>query len=230
MGLTVRVGRIGKDIIHEHFAGWLVDVQDDKGVTEVIPVAPANSDIAKQLVHFADEVAKLKREWDTGRSHVRRSRSGWRSQLRFPPTIERTLEASLGRFEYKHGPLQATLQDALDACLRKPCATALNQNVDLAILARGRVLGIFEVKTDLGSQIYTGVGQLFVYRHFFGSRRTPLFLVIPSDARDMLQIRAVGPALQQFGITLLLGRDGQFRSWDGRPLRASLLKAGLPVR
>jgi hypothetical protein len=59
------------------------------------------------------------------------------------------------------------------------------------------------VKTDLGSQLYAGVGQLFLYRHFFGSRKTPLFLVIPNDIRDAADVRAVGAALQKFGVVLL---------------------------
>ena len=194
-GFTVTGGRISKEKIHQHFKKWLVKSHDSELETSMIPVGPVNSDIADQFSMFTDEVLRLKET--LSQKSGGQTTQKWRDTLRFPKRIERIITASSTSREYRHGPIQAVLKRKLLEVLNlKRCRVVLNNQVDLGILQGDKLVSVFEVKTDLGDQLYTGIGQLIVYRHYFGNSETRLFLVVPEDVRKSGSSRVtVGPVL-----------------------------------
>ena len=129
----------------------------------MIPVGPVNSDIIDQLSMFTDEVLDLKESWPK-QSRAANAAHNWRDNLRFPKKIERIVTASSTSREYRHGPIQAALKRKLVKGLDPSrCRVVLNNQVDLGILRGNKLVSVFEVKTDLGDQLYTGVGQLIAY-------------------------------------------------------------------
>jgi hypothetical protein len=124
-------------------------------------------------------------------------------------------------FEYRHGPMQSDLRQSLSRLLDPCCRIVLNTNVDLAIRHDKKLLAIFEVKTGVGPQIFSGIGQLLCYREQFGNTRTPLSLVIPPDATGGTST-VLGRLLRCLRIELGLSSNGDSVLWDGRSLQGLL--------
>jgi len=226
-GFTVAKSKISKDRVHGHFKKWLVKIQDSKLETWMIPVGPVNSDIVDQLCMFTDEVLGLKESWSKKSRHANTAQK-WRDTLRFPKKIERIVTASSTSREYRHGPIQAALKRKLLEVLDPSrCRVVLNNHVDLGILQGNKLVSIFEIKTDLGDQLYAGIGQLIVYRHYFGDTKTRLFLVVPADVRKSGNLSEVGTLLGKMGINCLV-RDGNTISQsNGKALVNALSKQWL---
>ncbi|MBI5515254.1 MAG: hypothetical protein HY909_15865 [Deltaproteobacteria bacterium] len=220
---TASGARIPKEAIHRYFQKWLVEVDDDGRRTDVIPIARLDEDeFAIGLRRFAEAVGRLKEVWgnhdgnDTG---VDRD-LGWRDDINFPDEIERATSDRKASYDYRHGPIQQTLQEYLRGVLAKGFRVALNARLDLAILRKGSIAAIFEVKTALGNQLYAGIGQLLVYRQVFSPGETPpLFLVVPADVGDDAVVEATTTLLESIGITLVLQNGEEFVLGDGRDLR-----------
>lgn len=226
-GFTIAKSRISKDRVHEHFRKWLVKIQDSELETWMIPVGPVNSDIVDQLSMFTDEVLGLKESW-TPKSRQANIAQKWRDKLRFPKKIERIVTASSTSREYRHGPIQAALKRKLLEVLDlSRCRVVLNNQVDLGILQGGKLVSVFEVKTDLGDQLYTGIGQLIAYRHYFGSAETRLFLVVPVDVRKNGDLSEVGALLGKMGINCLVRDGNAIYQFNGRSLVNALSKQWL---
>lgn len=226
-GFTIGKSRISKDGIHEHFKKWLVKVQDSELETWMIPVGPVNSDIVDQLSMFTDEVLDLKESWSKNRRQANAAQK-WRDGLRFPKTIQRIVTASSTSREYRHGPIQAALKRKLLQVLdQKRCRVVLNNQVDLGILQGNKLVSIFEIKTDLGDQLYAGIGQLIAYRHYFGSTETRLYLVVPVDARKRGDLSEVGVLLGTMGINLLVRDGNEIYQFNRRSLVNALSKQWL---
>lgn len=224
--------RIPREAIHRHFQKWLVEADDGERRTDVIPIARLDEgEFAIGLRRFAEAVGRLKEAWgnhDGNDNRVDRD-LGWRDDINFPDEIERATADQKVSFEYRHGPIQQTLQNYLRDALAKGFRVALNTRLDLAILKKDAVVAIFEVKTGLGSQLYAGIGQLFVYRQVFAPGKSPpLFLVVPGDVGADTVIHATAAILEPIGITLVLQRDDEFVLRDGRDLRDVLDPAWLP--
>lgn len=221
--LTVTPWVISKKEIHRHFAKLLQPATDGDQETDIIPVGPVGPRLAHHMAVFADAVAVLKKTWAAhgGNAAKARRQAGWREDLNFPDKIERALVAGVKTFEYRHGPMQSDLRQSLSRRLRPCCRIVLNANVDLAIRHGKKVLALFEVKTGVGPQIFSGIGQLLCYRAQFGDTRTPLFLVIPRDAASDTASE-LGRLLRRLGIELMLASDGESALWDGRHLESLL--------
>lgn len=222
--LTVTPWKVPKRAVHQYFTKWLQLVNDGERETYVIPVGPVGPGLVAHLGAFADAVAALKSAWAANRGNATRvSRDlGWREELNFPNEIERVLSASSKTFTYRHGPIQASLQKALTRCLPSCCRAVLNDHIDLAILHNKTLLAIFEVKTGLDSELFSGVGQLFCYRQQFGQAATRLFLVAPADAAARAGKRRIGQLLGGLGIELILTDNKTMISWDGARLEQLL--------
>jgi hypothetical protein len=223
-GFTVTPGKVPKEDVHRYFAKWLEVAEDGGQEMPLIPVGPVDTGIADQLSAFADAVRTLKETWSrsSGNAQVLRQSQGWREDLRFPKNIEKVMAARRISREYRHGPIQAALRKALLGLLASQYHVVLNQQVDLGILRDSRLHAVFEVKTDLGDQLYAGIGQLLVYRHYFGDPKAKLFLVVPADSREGDELSEVGALLGEIEIALLV-RDAQgFRLSDGTPLAKAL--------
>ncbi len=219
-GFTVTPRRIPKKTVHEYFAKWLQVSEDGGRETPLIPVGPVEPGISEQLSAFADAVRLLKEAWssNSGNPDLFAQSRGWKEELRFPKQIERVMAARTSSREYRHGPVQAALQTALLRLLASGYRVVLNQQVDLGILRESRLLAIFEVKTDLGHQLYAGIGQLLVYRHYFSDANAKLFLVIPADDREDDELSEIGALLGEIGISLLIGDAQGFHLPDGTAL------------
>ncbi|MBM3320645.1 MAG: hypothetical protein FJY73_08225 [Candidatus Eisenbacteria bacterium] len=230
--LTATPKVIPKDVIHRHFAKWLETVEDDDRETKIIPVGLVGRHLLADIADFADQVSTLKQSWlrSRGSASVVRSIHGWREDLRFPKAIQRVVQASESESEYRHGPMQKLLKQEVEELLPNGLNTAFNVNADLAVLRGRRVLGIFEIKTNLGPQLYSGIGQLLWYRLMFGSGSTSVFLVIPGDCRPQAEIAEVGPNLTRIGVTLLLCGAARVKRWDNKELGQTLTIAGIPCR
>lgn len=226
-GFTVARGRISKETVHQYFKKWLVQSQDSELETWMIPIGPVNSDIIDQLSMFTDEVLGLKESWSK-RSRRANTAHRWRDKLRFPKKIERIVTASSTSREYRHGPIQAALKRKLLKVLDPSrCRVVLNNQVDLGILQGDKLISIFEVKTDLGDQLYTGIGQLIIYRHYFGSVETRLFLVVPADVGKNGDLSEVGALLSKMGINCLVRDGNEIYQFNGRALVNALSKQWL---
>ncbi len=160
-GLTVAPRRVPKEIVHQYFAKWLEVSEDGGKETLLIPVGPVDAGIADQLSSFADAVRALKESWSSssGNPHLLTQSQGWRQEIRFPKKIERVMAARRSSREYRHGPIQAALRKVLLGLLASKYHVVLNQRVDLGVLRDSRLFAVFEVKTDLGDQLYAGIGQ-----------------------------------------------------------------------
>lgn len=226
-GFTIAKSRISKDRVHEYFQKWLVKIQDSEVESWMIPVGPVNSDIVDQLSMFTDEVLSLKERW-SGQGRGANVVDSWRDKLHFPKKIERIVTASRTSREYRHGPIQTALKRKLLEVLdRSRCRVVLNNQVDLGILQGEKLVSIFEIKTDLGDQLYTGIGQLIVYRHYFGSTKTRLFLVVPVDVRKSGDFSEVGTLLGKMGINCLVRDGNKIYQVNGRSLVNALPKQWL---
>jgi hypothetical protein len=223
---------IPKETIHQYFSKWLQVVNDDDKETPVILVGYVGRGLVGQMAAFADQVAALKKRWGSAEGkHADLSKAqGWRDELRFPDTIERAIAPGKTAFEYRHGPIQARLQESLETLLFPSYRAVLNKHIDLALLKNDNVAAIFEVKTDLGPQLFSGIGQLYWYRQQFGSAATPLFLVVPNDVRRKGELVTVGRQLTALGIDLVLAGDDAFRSWNDHPLPNLLREKGIRLR
>lgn len=219
-GFTVIRGKISKDIIHKHFKKWLVPAKDSDQVTELIPVGPVTADITDQLSKFADEVSSLKGIWSGSRksNHIVRRSQVWRENIRFPKKVERAITPLKISREYRHGPIQTALQKELREILASNCQVVLNNQIDLGIVRANRLLAIFEVKTDLGDQLYHGIGQLLTYRCYFGSAKTKLSLVVSANDRQPSELTVVGNLLGTMGINLFTQDDHGIRFYSGAAL------------
>ena len=226
-GFTVAKSKISKDRVHEHFRKWLVKIQDSEVESLMIPVGPVNSDIVDQLSMFTDEVLGLKESW-SGQNRRANAAHSWRDKIHFPKKIERIVTASSTSREYRHGPIQAALQRKLLEVLdRSRCRVVLNNQVDLGILQGNKLVSIFEIKTDLGDQLYAGIGQLIVYRHYFGNTKTRLFLVVPADVRKSGDLSEVGTLLGKMGINCLVRDGNTISQFNGKSLVNALSKQWL---
>ncbi len=226
-GFTIAKSRIPKDRVHEHFEKWRVKIQDSEVESWVIPVGPVNSDIVDQLSTFTDEVLGLKESW-TGQSRGANATHRWRDKLRFPKKIERIVTASSISQEYRHGPIQAALKRKLLEVLdRSRCRVVLDNKIDLGILQGNKLVSIFEIKTDLGDQLYAGIGQLIVYRHYFGNTETRLFLVVPADVRKTGDLSEVETLLGKVGINCLIRDGNNIYQVNGKSLVNALSKQWL---
>lgn len=217
---TVTPWKVPREAVLRHFAKWLQVVTDADRQTPVIPVGPVGPQLVAHMASFADAVAALKNTWATNRGNAAKvSRHlGWHEELNFPKKIQRALSASVKTFDYRHGPMQSGLRKALMPLLPPCCRVVLNSHIDLGILHDKQLLAIFEVKTGLGPQVFSGVGQLFCYRQQFAQAKTPLFLVVPGDADAAAEISQVGNLLRGLGVELVLTDEKAFASWDGRRL------------
>jgi hypothetical protein len=170
--LTVTPWKIPKRIVHRYLVKWLATATDGDRQTPPIPAAPTGPDFIAQVARFADAVQDLKERWaDAGGAEDRvKLRAAWRESRTFATTIAKAVLASTVEFEYRHGPLQESLQEALRERLQRPFSIALNQHVDLAILRGDAVRAIIEVKIDLGPadapnrmrHLRFGVGEPYV--------------------------------------------------------------------
>lgn len=223
---------VPKGTIHQYFFKWLQVVTDDDKETPVIPVGYVGRGLVTQMAAFADQVAALKKRWGgaEGKYADLSKAQGWRDELRFPDSIERAIAPGKIAFEYRHGPIQARLQEFLETLLFPSYRAVLNNHIDLALLKNDNVVAIFEVKTDLGPQLFSGIGQLYWYRQQFGSAATPLFLVVPNDVRREDELVDVGRQLTALGIDLVLAGDDELRSWNDRPLPNLLREKGIRLR
>ena len=223
-GFTVTPRRIPKKTVHEYFAKWFQVSEDGGRETPLIPVGPVEPSISEQLSAFADAVRSLKERWSnsSGNSDLFAQSQGWREDLRFPEQIERVMTASTSSREYRHGPVQAALRTALRGLLAPEYRVVLNQRVDLGILRDNQLPAIFEVKTDLGHQLYAGIGQLLVYRYYFSDANAKLFLVVPADDREDDELSEIGALLNEIGISLLIEDAQGFHLPNGTALAKAL--------
>lgn len=223
-GFTVTPGKVPKKIVHQYFAKWLEVSEDGGKETPLIPVGPVDTGIVDQLSAFADAVRVLKETWSnrSGDHYLFTQSQGWREDLRFPKKIERVMAARRSSREYRHGPIQTALQKALLELLASKYRVVLNQQIDLGVLESNQLLAVFEVKTGLGDQLYTGIGQLLVYRHYFADASAKLFLVVPADSWEDDGLSAVSVLLAEIGIALLVRDAKGFHLSDGTPLAKAL--------
>lgn len=223
-GFTATPKRLTKEDVHQYFAKWLEVSEDGGRETPLILVGPVDAGISDQLSAFADEVHRLKERWSnsSGNSDLFAQSQGWREDLRFPEQVERVMTASTSSREYRHGPVQAALRTALRGLLAPEYRVVLNQRVDLGILQDSRLLAIFEVKTDLAHQLYAGIGQVFVYRHYFSNVKAKLFLVVPANGPEDDELSEIGALLDEIGISLLIGDAQGFHLPDGTALAKAL--------
>lgn len=223
---TTTPSRIPKRTIHSYFRKWLVPASDGNQVNDIIPIAPlAPLELPFGLVRFAEAVRDLKDSWATaeGKEEKMPHLSQWREDISFKDIISKVFTDSQSSYEYRHGPIQQALQGYLRNHLSADCRIALNDRIDLGILRHDRLVSIFEVKTSLGNQLYSAIGQLLVYRHqFTQDMKTPLFLVMPSLAATQEEFNETNNILHAIGVTLVVQRDDSFLLTDGRELREVL--------
>lgn len=225
--LTVNPSKIPKNVIHRHFQKWLVSLDDNGKKKKIIPVAPLESDeLPFSLAHFGESVRQLKESWAAcaGNEEVLRRQSDWFEDINFSDSISKFFEGGQVSHKYLHGPIQRALQQYLRGRLNKEYRAVLNKRIDLGIARGDRLVAIFEVKTGSGSQIYSGIGQLLIYRQFHAQdKHVPLFLVVPAAAfeapKQQLEISGM---LQAIGMTLVLQQGAQFHLADGRELHEAL--------
>ena len=198
----------------------------------MIAVGYVGRDLVSHMATFADHIAALKKRQGSAQGNYAdlSKAQDWRDELRFPAIIERAVAPGKIAFEYQHGPIQAQPQELLETLLSPRYRAVWNTHVDLALLKNDHVTAIFEVKTDLGPQLFSGIGQLYWYRQLFGSAATPLFLVVPNDVRGREQLVDVGRQLKALGIDLVLAGKEDLRSWNDHPLPNLLREKGIRLR
>ncbi|MCB1642485.1 MAG: hypothetical protein KDI37_12195 [Xanthomonadales bacterium] len=120
-----------------------------------------------------EELEGKDRIWYTGRE--------FQGRKSYQPTEDRR------EYDYEHGSICNRLQDALQACSPPYLRFGRNKNVDAALVDRKQKAAfLFEVKTAAlpSSQIYSAVGQLFYYRHLYGTSSSRLYVVLPGTCRS----------------------------------------------
>lgn len=231
--MTVHPGGIPKEIIHHHFQKWLVTAHDGKKnntiiENDIIPIACLEpGELCYSMHRFVESVGELKKWWARGNGDEKQvpinENDDWLDTINFPKSIGKILRESDISYEYRHGPIQAGLQQYLKTCLANGHRAVLNNRIDLGIAKGKELLAIFEVKTALGSQLYSGIGQLLIYRQLFTGKKVPLFLVLPSSVFESREERGeTKHMLEQIGVTLVLQESTRFRLADDRELAEAL--------
>lgn len=221
-------GKIPRAITFQHFQQWLVDVRDGDRQARVIPVAAVESDrLADDLAEFIQSVLHLKEGYKSGESTPSREAPGWHSGEEFEGT-KTTSHGEPSTYEYTHGPLCNGLFRSLVGIVksRSDLLVRKNRNVDVAIVSQTgeRAAMIFEVKTsaDLGSQVYSAIGQLLVYRKLHGCDACTMVLVLPQQCRK--EAEKLSRFVDPLGIHLLLGDGLIFATVAGLPLNKLVRK------
>jgi hypothetical protein len=223
VALTATPFRLGKAKIHQYFQKWLVTADDGvAGSSSVIPVAIVEpTEFAGGVLRFASTVFDLKQNlaMTAGDVGAIKSIQGWREDIRFPEKISKITAENSSSYEYRHGPVQQLLQQYLRERLTGDCKVVLNSRIDLGILRNESLSAIFEVKTGLGSQLYSGIGQLLVYRRLLArDQEIPLFLVIPSSAATDDELFEARALIQALGLTLVIQEGATFQVEDKKDL------------
>jgi len=223
VSLTTTPTRIPKETIHTYFQKWLVPADDGSQMSNIIPVAPLDSaeELSFGLVRFASAIRELKSTWAIAAGDEQKvfHLCGWRSEITFPERISRVFTEVQASYEYRHGPVQQALQHYLRERLVTKCQAVLNDRIDLGIVRDDRLVAIFEVKTGLGSQLYSGIGQLLVYRQQLAQDKTvPLFLVLPAGAATFEELGEADQILRGIGVTLVFQKGKNFVLSDEREL------------
>lgn len=222
-----RGGRIPKEVIHRHFRNWLQPSEDRGTTTKIIPITSLSSpDLLADLARFAAEVATLKEVWSATGGSAKKvlQRTKWWDKIRFPPSVSRAVDEHLVSYDYCHGPIQQALKEFLEGCLNPSHRVVLNSHIDLGIHSLKHLEAIFEVKTGLGSQLYSGIGQLFFYRAKFSpGRNIPLYLVLPVTAGTQKEFTFVGDMLKPLKVKLIIQQEnGNFTMYGKKALRDEL--------
>lgn len=230
---TAYRGRIRREIVFRHFNKWLVEVQDGDRRSHVIPVGALDSlTLANDLADFVHAVMIFKEFYKEGVDTESLPEIKWSSGEEFEGTKKTKGRTESTDYEYLHGPLCNQLKSALsdivagntEYCVRK------NQHIDAAIvrLNNGKAEYIFEVKTseNMGGQIYSAIGQLFFYRHMYGTNTSSLALVLPAVCRKTAG--EVERFVNALGIMLVYGESGVFELSDGKSL-ASVVKRAIAL-
>ncbi|MBN3854043.1 hypothetical protein G3N59_11695 [Paraburkholderia sp. Ac-20340] len=151
---------------------------------------------------------------------VPRTRDIFRPIAEFEGVKLQTVEASTRMVHVEHGVLTNLLDATIRKYLPEHCVTEQNGNVDIAIRRDGKVLAIFECKSNPGNisdALYKGIGQLFVYRCLLKVPQAKLALVLPnkltSDRKTHTEI------MDELGIEVFYGdSEGNFESPRGYSL------------
>jgi hypothetical protein len=231
--MTVHPGGVPKKVIHHHFQKWLVTAHDGRKKNtiienDIIPIAHLEpGELCYSLYRFAESVRELKDWWTRGNRDEKQvpisGNDNWLGTINFPESIGKILRETDISYEYRHGPIQSGLQHYLNTCLADGHRAVLNNRIDLGIAKGKELLAIFEVKTALGSQLYSGIGQLLIYRQLFTGKEAPLFLALPGSVfASREERRETKHMLEQIGVTLVLQEGMRFRLADGRELAEAL--------
>jgi hypothetical protein len=222
-GFTSFRGKIKREVAFKHFDKWLVDVSDNGKDARVIPVASLSSPtMVEDLAEFVQAVISLKEDFKRS-SGDSISISAWSDWDEFEGKKAGAGGSAIDSYEYIHGPLCNRLNTWLKKWLKKrnndvTIEVRRNKNIDEALVKSEKAVAIFEVKTvaSLSAQIYTAIGQLFYYKHRYGSDNCALFLVLPATA--VAKGFKIGSFLADIGINTIVGRGSEFKTIDGKPL------------
>lgn len=218
-GFTSFRGKIKREVAFKHFEKWLVDVSDDGKYARVIPVASLSSPtMVEDIAQFVQAVISLKEDLKrSGGDAI--SISAWADWDEFEGEKTGSGGGTIDSYEYIHGPLC----NRLSAWLKKwnndkTLKIRRNKNIDAAIVKSEKAVAIFEVKTiaSLSEQLYTAVGQLFYYKHKYGTDNCALYLVLPATAIE--QGFKIGGFLADIGICTIVERGSDFETIGGKPL------------
>lgn len=202
---------IGKSLFFTNYNGTPVEVDDSGLLKEVFLISSLNPNILpRKISEFIHSVSGIK-------SKIKNSRS-----IYFTSTIKdyfpeyfgkkRSYQiSSLVQQESRHGELVDKLKTLL---VNKHYKVGKDKNRDLYIHNNNKITSLFEVKTNvLNQSIYSGVGQLLLYKHKL-SKSCKLFLVLPEklnpDIRNTLKllgIKIIYYNLAPKSIRLNLGND-----------------------
>lgn len=223
---TAYRGKIKRELTFAHFDKWLLDVDDASKTAYIIPIAALTSpDIANQIANFVLSVNELKEKYkNEDIEEVSPTNSVWNNSLEYEGKKTKNSAEKATEYEYLHGPLCNDLQRQLEQIIsKKGISVAKNINIDVALTKNDKAIAIFEVKTScsLSEQLYKGIGQLLSYKHYYGTSKTNLFLVVPSIDSDKKRLSAL---MDDVGIRLVESKKNGFFLSNGNELNEFLRK------
>ena len=223
-GIFTAGKRIKKEFAYSYFDKWLIDVSDGEQTNPIIPIAALTSpDIGNQIASFVSSVNDLKEKYkQSDNGGVPLITPVWNNSLEYEGKKTKSSIEAETEYEYLHGPICNELQKQLEKIgLKQGRSVVKNKNIDVAIIEKDRAIAIFEVKTScsLSGQLYKGIGQLVSYKHFYGSAKTELFLVVPS-----IDNKKLPNLVDDLGIHLVENKQNSFLLSNGDALKEFLRK------
>jgi hypothetical protein len=222
-------GRIPRETSFLYFPNKIIECNEKSRHTNLINITNIKSPrFIENFAFFIKQIAKLKSDFKNHKTQnpatieLDESDANWSFSDEFEG--QKTIASNLGdelSYDYTHGPLCNFLKEKLSEVLNKQSNNThqvlKNKHIDVAIVSNESQKAdiIFEVKTShlYNPQIYSGIGQLLVYKQKFGTPSTKLVIVIPAPPNgDIISAYSTGKILHQLGISLIIHTDNEFHT------------------